>query len=154
MNSMKKYLIYVLWLIGFFIFSEFLINVGLNSTYKQIERTNENDAISIYQQEATKVNGRIRGILNKSKVNGKYLKFDLYSKRNVLVGQKYIEINQDEDTPNQNFELLFKANEVASYKVDIVNEKEQIEHELEIIPKDWNKSEIFVMTLLSYMIFW
>ena len=153
MNSMKKYLIYVLWLIGFFIFSEFLINVGLNSTYKQIERTNENDAISIYQQEATKVNGRIRGILNKSKVNGKYLKFDLYSKRNVLVGQKYIEINQDEDTPNQNFELLFKANEVASYKVDIVNEKEQIEHELEIIPKDWNKSEIFVMTLLSYMIF-
>ena len=154
MNSMKKYLIYVLWLVGFFIFSEFLINVGLNSTYKQIERTNENDAISIYQQEATRVNGRIRGILDKSKVNGKYLKFDLYSKRNVLVGQKYIEINQDEDTPNQNFELLFKANEVSSYKVDVVNEKEQLEHELEIIPKDWNKSEIFVMTLLSYMIFW
>ena len=154
MNSMKKYLIYVLWLVGFFIFSEFLINVGLNSTYKQIERTNENDAISIYQQEATRVNGRIRGILDKSKVNGKYLKFDLYSKRNVLVGQKYIEINQEEDTPNQNFELLFKANEVSSYKIDVVNEKEQLEHELEIIPKDWNKSEIFVMTLLSYMIFW
>lgn len=154
MDTIKRWLLYALLILGFFVFSEFLINVGLNSTYKQIERTNEVDGISIYQQEATKVNGRIRGIIDKTKVNGKYLKFDLYSPRKVLVGQKYIDINQNEDETTQGFELLFKANEVSSYKVDVVNEKEQINSELEIIPKDLSRTEIFVLTLLSYMIFW
>ncbi len=37
MDRMKTFLKYALWLILFMIFSEILINVGLNSTYKKIE---------------------------------------------------------------------------------------------------------------------
>ena len=41
MDKLKKYFIYILLLVGFFILSNFLINVGLNSTYKKITRKEE-----------------------------------------------------------------------------------------------------------------
>lgn len=154
MDSIKRWLIYALLILGFFVYSDFLINVGLNSTYKPIERLDQNSSISVYQQEATRVNGRIRGIIDKTNINEKYLKFSLYSERNVLMGQHYIDINQDEDTNTQSFELLFKANNVSSYRIDVVDEKENIDTKLEILPKDLNKTQIFVLTLFTYMIFW
>ena len=38
MDRIKTFLKYALWVIAFAIFSEFIINVGLNSSYKKIER--------------------------------------------------------------------------------------------------------------------
>lgn len=85
MDKLKKYFIYILLLVGFFILSNFLINVGLNSTYKKITRKEDNlSQVVIYQEEATFVNGRIKGIVsNTSTINDKYIKFDFYSERNV-----------------------------------------------------------------------
>lgn len=68
---MGTFLKYVLWLIAFFIFSNFLIEVGLNSNYKKIERRDEFSGVSIYQAEATKVNGRIRGFISDSRTRTK-----------------------------------------------------------------------------------
>ena len=95
MDKLKKYFIYILLLVGFFILSNFLINVGLNSTYKKITRKEDNlSQVVIYQEEATFVNGRIKGIVsNTSTINDKYIKFDFYSERNVKLGSKYIEID-------------------------------------------------------------
>ena len=67
MKKMGTFLKYILWIIAFFIFSNFLIEVGLNSNYKKIERRDELSVVSIYQAEATKVNGRIRGFINNSR---------------------------------------------------------------------------------------
>ena len=39
MSRLKTLFKYVLWIVMFAILSEFLINVGLNSTYKQLYRT-------------------------------------------------------------------------------------------------------------------
>lgn len=69
---MGTFLKYVLWLIAFFIFSNFLIEVGLNSNYKKIERRDEFSGVSIYQAEATKVNGRIRGFISNSRTRTKW----------------------------------------------------------------------------------
>ena len=76
MDKLKKYFIYILLLVGFFILSNFLINVGLNSTYKKITRKEDNlSQVVIYQEEATFVNGRIKGIVsNTSTINVKYIK--------------------------------------------------------------------------------
>ena len=60
---MKKIVIWILILIGVFILSDFLIYVGLNSTYKDIERKDNNSQIVVYQADATSVNGRIRGVI-------------------------------------------------------------------------------------------
>ena len=71
---MKKIFLWVLMLIGMYIFSNFLIAVGLNSIYKDIERRDTNSEVAIYQADATYVNGRIRGIIkDTSKINDKYL---------------------------------------------------------------------------------
>ena len=96
MDKIKKYAMYFVLVIAFFIFSDFLIYVGLNSSYRDIQRQDSVEEVSIYQAEATKVNGRIRGLIqnpNGEDLNGKYIEVDLYSKRDVFLGRKYIQIN-------------------------------------------------------------
>lgn len=67
MKRMGTFLKYALWIIAFWILSNFLIEVGLNSNYKKIERRDDLSLVSIYQAEATKVNGRIRGFISDSR---------------------------------------------------------------------------------------
>ena len=149
---MKNIIIYVLILIGIFILSDFLINVGLNSTYKDIERKDENtDMVAVYQADATYVNGRIRGVIKDVSRTGKYLEIELFSERDVLLGRRYIEV--DPNNENQAFEVLFRAEGVKSYKVNTVNEKQE-GPELEILPKELTKPEIIVATALTFLVFW
>ena len=49
MDRVKTLFKYALWLVLFIIFSNFLINVGLNSTYKSIERKDNVEQVNIYQ---------------------------------------------------------------------------------------------------------
>ena len=157
MDKMKKYLKYILWLIGFFILSDFLINVGLNSNYKGMKRRDEISQISIYQAEATAMNGRIRGIIRNSQsedLSGKYIKFEFYSKRNVYLGKKYIQIEQFNENGMQPFELFFKLQNVSDYNVSITDEKEEGELEIEILPKDMTKQEIIAATVITWLMFW
>ena len=67
MSRMKTLLKYALLIIAFFILSDFLIEVGLNCNYKKIERKDEISQVYIYQAEATKVNGRVRGFIKNSR---------------------------------------------------------------------------------------
>ena len=62
MDKLKKYASYFVLLIVFFIFSNFLIYVGLNSNYRDINRQDNIGEVYVYQAQATKVNGRIRGL--------------------------------------------------------------------------------------------
>lgn len=155
MERMKTLFKYALWVVLFIIFSEFLINVGLNSTYKKIDRKDNIEQVNIYQAEATKVNGRIRGIITNSEsedLSGKYIRIQLFSVRDVFLGEKYIEIHQLEENETQNFELLFKVQDVNYYTVDIVDEKPETE-ELEIIPEEWTKPEIILATVVAMLMF-
>ena len=149
---MKNIFLWVLLLIGMFILSDFLIAVGLNSTYQDIDRKGENNEITIYQADATYVNGRIRGIIkDTSEINNKYLEVSLYTKRDVLMGRRYIEINKSETS--QPFEVLFKAKDVQYYELQTVNEKQE-GPEFEILPKEWTRKDILVATALTFLIFW
>ncbi len=97
MDRMKTFLKYALWLVLFMIFSEILINVGLNSTYEKIKRQDNVSQVNVYQAEATVVNGRIRGLITNSQeqnLSGKFLEIEFYSKRDVFLGRKYIQIEQ------------------------------------------------------------
>ena len=156
MDKIKKYAMYFVLVIVFFIFSDFLIYVGLNSSYRDIKRQDSLEEVSIYQAEATKVNGRIRGLIqnpNGEDLNGKYVEVDLYSKRDVFLGRKYIQINDLQQGDTQSFELLFKLEDVSSYNVSIVDEKQE-EEEIELLPKDLTTSQIIVATVLTFLIFW
>ena len=152
MDRVKTLFKYALWLVLFIIFSEFLINVGLNSTYKSIERKDNVEQVNIYQAEATLVNGRIRGLIKNTngELSGKYVKIDFYSERDVLLGSNYVQIGNEEE---QSLEVLFKQDNVKSYEISIVAQKEPGE-EISIIPEDLTTSEIVVATVITLLIFW
>ena len=154
MDKVKKYIIYVVLLVLFALFTEFLIAVGLNSNYNTIQSaSNLPENVIIYQSEATKVNGRIRGVVKNDENNpieGNYLKFDFFSERDVNLGSKYIEL--DKSKTEIPFEAFFKLNNVSYYKAAFVNEKESL-GEIEFIPKDFSKTDIFWMAFIA-MIVW
>ena len=149
-----KVIIWISILVGVYVLSDFLIYVGINSTYKDIQRQDQNSQVVVYQADATYVNGRIRGMIKDTgEVQGKYLKIELYTKRDVLVGKSYIEIKDEENYETQPFEVLFRANDVAYYKINTVNEKES-GGELEILPKELTRGEVLLATALTFLIFW
>ena len=147
---------YASWVILFFILSNFLINVGLNATYKPIERRDNVSQVNIYQAEATLVDGRIRGLITNSEtedLSGKYLEVDFYSERDVYLGRKIININQLQANETQNFEILFKLEDVEYYSVSIVDERPEGE-EIEILPEGWTTTDVVVATVITMLIFW
>lgn len=153
MDKIKKYILYIVLIALFALFSNFLIAVGLNSNYKEIERKQDNfPQVEVVQAEATKVNGRIRGIINnkENKIEHKYLKIEFFTERNINMGSKYIEINHDQE--EMPFEAFFKLNNVSSYKISVVDEKDP-QGEIEFIPKDLNKRDIIIATIIAILCF-
>ena len=154
MDRVKTLLKYVIWVLAFIILSEFLINVGLNSTYRKINRKDNIEQVNIYQAEATLVNGRIRGTITNSEpeeLNGKYVRIDFYSKRDVFLGRRYIEVKDLAQNGTMSFEVFFKLKEVGSYEVVIADKKEPAD-EIEWVPKDWTKGEIIAATIITLLI--
>lgn len=156
MSRVKTLLMYALWIVLFFIFSDFLINVGLNSSYQPIDRTDDISEVNIYQAEATYINGRIRGLITNSETNNisnKYLEFDFYSERDVYLGKKIISVNELEVGETQNFEILFKLQDVDYYSISVLDEKPEGE-EIEILSSELSTAEIVVLTAITLLIFW
>ena len=155
MSRLKTFLIYALILVGFIIFSEFLINVSLNSSYHQIGRKDNLDQVNVYQAEATKVNARIKGTITNNEedpINKKYVRIDIYSERDINVATKYIDVENLEVGSKQEFALYFRAEDVAYYEISYADEKTA--EDLELLPEDLTKQEIVVATILTMLIFW
>ena len=156
MARLKTFFIYALIIIGFYFFSNFIIDVGLNSSYKDIERKDNISQVEISEAQATLVNGKIKGSIKDSRGNesltGKYVEIDLYSSRDNMVGKRYIEIETTDVNKTQDFHIYFEAEDIKSYSVAIVNEKDG--GELEIIPEEWTRPEIIVATMFTLLIFW
>jgi hypothetical protein len=153
MDRMKTFGLYALGIIVFFIFSSFLIEVGLNSTYKNIDGKNNVEQIEITNAEATLVNGRISGKLNTEmtkELYSKYIKIDLYSPRDVLLGTKYIEM-KDVAINNNSFETYFKLQDVKRYEISLVDEKENTEKE-ELFGIKLSKTQILIGVIIALII--
>lgn len=155
MSTIKSFLKYALLIIVFAILSELLISASLQSSYKDIKRKDNTSQVTISQAQAqaTLVNGKIKGTIvddRKDNLTGKYVKITLYSKRDNEVGKKYVPIETTDANKTQDFSLYFEKQDVTSYDISIVNEKEG--GELELIPKEMTKAQIFVATLFTIML--
>ena len=151
MKRLKTFLIYALIIIGFYFFSEFIITVGLNSSYEDIVRKDNISQVEIYEAQATLVNGKIKGVIKDSRGNesltGKYVELDFYSKRDNVVARKYIPIETTDVNNTQEFSTYFEAEDVTSYSIAIVNEKEQGELNTEL--EDWERIAIYIGLFLG-----
>ena len=80
-----------------------------------------------------------------------YVKIALYSKRGNEVGKRYIPIQTTDVNRTQDFSLYFEKEDVKSYEISIVENKDS--GELEFLPKEMSRAQIFVATLFALMIF-
>ena len=152
---MKTFAKYVIWLVLFYIFSNLMIYLNIESTYQNIGRKDNLPQVTVYQAQATKVNGRIKGSIYNSeahKITNKYLRIDLYSERDVFLGSKYIDVSTMRDSETRNFEEYFKVQDVDYYEMKFVDEKE--EGELPEMLKDLTKEQVIWGTFLTFLIFW
>jgi len=117
MKRMKTFLIYALLIIGFWIFSNIMINVIINGTYKtkRCEVYISSPEVIITENKATYVNGVVKGtIKNNTKdiINNKYLKIDMYTKRDVNVGTRYVAIENLQPNESKDFEMWYELTNV------------------------------------------
>ncbi len=155
MDRMKTLAKYVIWLVLFYIFSNLMIYLNIESTYQNIGRKDNLPQVTVYQAQATKVNGRIKGSIYNSeahKITNKYLRIDLYSERDVFLGSEYIDVSTMRDSETRNFEEYFKVQDVDYYEMKFVDEKE--EGELPDMLKDLTKEQVIWGTFLTFLIFW
>ncbi len=127
MDRIKTIGTYIIWIVAFFIFSNFLIYIGLNASYVDIERMDNLEEVQIYQAQATKTDGRINGIVvNTNNTNeyltGKFVKISLYSERDVLVKEEIIQIDLV-NKEQQVIDFNFTTDNVHYYNIEIVGEK-------------------------------
>lgn len=169
MGTLKKFAKYVIWIVLFWFFTDILIFIGLNANYDKITSSSNSNIpsqVEVEQAEATLVNGRIRGKIKndgEEDLNGKYMKVDLYSSRDVLLGTKYMEISDLEKGAEDEFEIFFKAQDVDHYDVSFVDKIEEKEEDFidrgikkfknyrintEFLDKKPSKTDIFGLILL------
>ena len=155
MDRMKTLAKYVIWIILFYIFSNIMINLNIEATYQNIGRKDNLSQVTVYQAQATKINGRIKGSIYNStehKITNKYLRIDLYSERDIFLGSKYIDVSAMRDDETRNFEEYFKVQDVNYYEMKFVDEKE--EGDLPEMLKDLTKEQVILGTFLTFLIFW
>ena len=155
MDRMKTLLKYALWIILFYIFSNLMIYLNLETTYQNIGRKDNLEQVTIYQAQATKVNGRIKGTIynnEKNKITNKYLRIDLYSERDNFLGSKYIDVSNMRDNETRELEAYFKVQDVDYYEMKFTDEKE--EGELPEMLKDLTREQVVWGTFLTFLILW
>lgn len=152
MDTLKTFAKYIILLVAFYIFSNFLIFVGLNSNYNNIDLKGTLPLqVQITKAEATLVNGRISGTIQNSpenNLNGKYIRINLYSERDVLLGVKYLDIVNLGENAQEEFNTYFKAQGVEYYSVEITSEVEEVSEDLSVFISEDMKTYAIIGTLI------
>lgn len=155
MNRMKTLIKYALWLVLFYIFSNLMIYLNIETTYQNIGRKDNLLQVTVYQAQATKINGRIKGKIYNSaenKITNDYLRIDLYSERDNYLGSKYIEVSNMREDETREFEIYFKVQDVDYYEMSFTDEKG--EGELPEMLKDLTREQVIWGAFLTFLIFW
>lgn len=134
MGRLKTFRKYIIWVILCYLFTMLMTYIGLNSTYKDMEKNAEIPSqVKIDIAQATKVNGRIFGEVTSTEendLNGKYIKIQIYNKKNELVGAKYLKIEETKINEPKKFVSYFTAENVETYSIDIVDDSDELQSEI------------------------
>lgn len=117
MERMKVFFKYIIIIALFWVFSNLIIYVSINGTYKHIDVQIPTNIprIIIKDSKATRINGYVKGSIKNNTndiINKKYIKIECYSARNIKLGTKYISIENLEQNKEKEFEMYFKFSNV------------------------------------------
>lgn len=156
MDRLKTFRKYVIWIILFYLFTMLMTYIGFNSTYKNIEQNTETPIqTKIDMAQATKVNGRIFGEVTSTEennLNGKYIKVQIFNRRNALVGTKYLKIEDTIANEPKKFVVYFTAENIESYTVEILDDSEELQNEIKSISERFK--DIFTDKEISKSLVW
>jgi hypothetical protein len=132
METMKKFKIYFLIFIGFFVLSTVLTNFLMRDDYKNInyEIKSEMLQIQVTESMAANSNGYIKGsITNNTEelIPLKYIQVNLYDENNAYLGSEYKELKNFYPNETINFDIAyeyFDINKVVINLTDTIPEKE------------------------------
>ena len=127
MDSVKKFLMYIILVILLYIFVSVCSYAFISKAYKNIndyEILTTKPSIEILESKATYVNGYVLARVTNNtgiEIQQTYLKLDFYTENDNYLGTKYAEIG--ELSNNQTYEVRssFKFNGVDNFKASIVN---------------------------------
>lgn len=123
MDTVKRFAKYAILLILFWIISDILINIGINSMYKDMNQKGTTpEGIQVVEVQSTTVNGRIKLTAEGENLSGKFIKVDLYSDIDNHLGTQYLEIGNLGENEIKNIDTYFKIAETKSYEITIVDE--------------------------------
>ena len=125
MKRLKTFFIYFLLVVGFFIFSQIVIALSIHTSYSYKSYEIKTPIPMTVDVQATSVNGYVKGkVINNTTeaIQNKFIKIECYSKNNVLLGTKYIEIENINTKETLEYEMKFNYNRVEKVVLDIVNE--------------------------------
>ena len=128
MERMKQIAFYGIVIVVFAIFSDYMIKVGLNNTYKYIsgEVKIASPEIIMTEVKTTDVNGYAKGTIKNTlaeDIDRIYIKIDLYSKRDVNLGTQYLEVRDLKVGESREFEIDYRYSNVNHYEITCVFEK-------------------------------
>ena len=123
MDRLKTFAIYIIIGVLFWILSDILIEVGINTMYKNMtQKGTTPEGIEVVQMQSTAVNGRMHLKVNNTDYNNKFLKIDLFSSAGNNFGTQYIEIGNLQENGVKDIQTYFKISEVKSYEISVVDE--------------------------------
>lgn len=128
MERVKQITFYLVVIIVFAIFSNYMIKIGLKNTYHTISGTVKisTPKITMSEVKTTDVNGYAKGEIENNlgeDIDKIYIKIDLYSKRDVNLGTEYIEISNLKAGKTRKFEIDYRYSKVDHYEITCVYEK-------------------------------
>lgn len=131
MKRMQTFLTYALIIIGFYFFSNFLIDFGISSSYKDVEQdqikmeqSNNGFEIEVDKANSNRRQAYFTGTVknNSDKVIEKqYVKVDSYFK-GKLMQEKYLAFENMQPGEERKFKLLYSLGQIDEFRVSYVDE--------------------------------
>jgi hypothetical protein len=160
MDRMKTFFRYALLFFGFMFLSYLLENGLIANMYATMDGTTSTGSydvtISDMNGKASNVNGYLNFKVKNtsgSLIERCYAKIDLYSKQGLLAATKYVEISDFEPDEEKEFQVKFKASEIDSYEVSIINEMPDKSNIINILGWEIDLTNVFGMDLTNLTIF-
>ena len=139
MGRLKTFGKYLLMFVAFYVFSTVVAAYAIKTTYSKIDGTiEENEVIEVKVDDAksTMVNGYIKGtITNKTqeKIDGKYVKFELYSSKNNNIVTEFVKIDELQAGESKNFTINFRGENIKTYKEKVEDSYQEEKNESHLI---------------------
>ena len=138
MSRMKTFFIYALLVVAVLLLTDIIINVCLELNYKSIqdyEIATSSPSIVITEARKTAVNGYIGGTITNNTghdISNTYIKVELFSDLNNLLGTKYLKTDMLKAEETKEFRLSYRHSDIDHFIISITDEV--VEEEVELSP--------------------